>query len=301
MSDSYPIVEVPMAIHHLVEHPLEVMGSKEKFWYSHPEQRGRIWLFKYPQPNTGEHWAEKIAAEVAGLLGTPHAKVELAEFQGQRGSVTESFARGGRELIHGNQVLARVIHGYDPGRKFRHSSHTLANVWQAMDRVFEESEVSRRAKLRIAEYLVLDALIGNTDRHHENWGILRRRSGDRWRGFVAPTFDHASSLGRELLDERRDRLMAENRVGYYAERGRGALYWSEDEQRGPSPLALVRRAAHEHRSLFRPVLAKLEKLDGYSMGELVERVPTEWMSLSARRFAAVLMGSNLERLQELFR
>lgn len=37
------------------------------------------------------------------------------------------------------------------------------------------------------------------------------------------------------------------------------------------------------------------------MGELVERVPTEWMSLSARRFAAVLMGSNLERLQELFR
>lgn len=70
---------------------------------------------------------------------------------------------------------------------------------------------------------------------------------------------------------------------------------------GPSIPALVRRAAHEHPSLFRPALAKLEKLEGYSMGELVERVPTEWMSLSARRFAAVLMGSNLERLQELFR
>ncbi len=277
------------------------MGSKRKFWYSDPEQQGRSRLFKYPRPNTGEHWAEKVAAEVAGLLGISHAKVELAEFQGRRGSVTESFARGGRELIHGNQMLAMVVHGYDPGREAHQSSHTLANIWQAMDRVFVEPDGSRRAKLRIAEYLVLDALIGNTDRHHENWGILRRRTRDGWRGFVAPTFDHASSLGRELSDERRDRLMAENRVEDYAERGRGALYWSEDEQHGPSPLALARRAAREHPSLFRPALAKLEKLDEYSVDELVHRVPAEWMSPSARRFARALMGSNLERLQELFR
>ena len=296
MSDSYPVVEVPPTVHEPEE-----MGSKRKFWYSDPEQQGRSRLFKYPRPNTGEHWAEKVAAEVAGLLGISHAKVELAEFQGRRGSVTESFARGGRELIHGNQMLAMVVHGYDPGREAHQSSHTLANIWQVMDRVFVEPEGPRRAKLRIAEYLVLDALIGNTDRHHENWGILRRRTRDGWRGFVAPTFDHASSLGRELSDERRDRLMAENRVEDYAERGRGALYWSEDEQHGPSPLALARRAAREHPSLFRPALAKLEKLDEYSVDELVHRVPAEWMSASARRFARALMVSNLERLQELSR
>ena len=299
MSDSYPVVEVPVTVHEP-----EGMGSKRKFWFSYPERQGSSWLFKYPRPNTGEHWAEKVAAEVAGLLGISHAKVELAEFQGRRGSVTESFARGGRELFHGNQMLEVVVHGYDPGRESHQSSHTLANVWQVMDRVFVETEGSRRAKLRVAEYLVLDALIGNTDRHHENWGILRRQTGDGWRGFVAPTFDHASSLGRELSDERRDKLMAENHVGDYAERGRGALYWSEDEQHGPSLLSLVRRAAHEHPSLFRPALAKLEKLDESSMSELVDRVPAEWMSASARRFARALMGSNLEhleRLQELFR
>ena len=277
----------------------EDMGSKTKFWYRPQDQQERDWLFKYPQPDTGQHWAEKIAAEVAGLLAIPHAKVELAVFAGARGSVTESFARGGRELIHGNQILASAVHGYDPGRKFHQSDHTLANIWQVMDRVFADPKATRRAKLRIAEYLVLDALIGNTDRHHENWGILRKRAGDGWKGFVAPSFDHASSLGRELLDERRKRLLAESRIGKYAEKGRGAIYWSENERYGPSPLELVRRAVRVFPDLFRPTLAKLKRLDESSVSDVVNGVPDVWMSSSARAFAIELTRYNLEQLRRV--
>lgn len=296
MPKRYPIVEV---------HPewvlgLEEMGSKKKFWYHEPGAKAD-WLFKYPQDNTGQHWAEKIAAEVASRLGIVHAKVELAEFQGKRGSATESFSRGGRELVHGNQMLERVVHGYNPASTFNQSNHTVTNIWHVMDRVFAESDVAKQAKLRIAEYLVLDALIGNTDRHHENWGILRRRVGDRWKGFVAPSFDHASSLGRELLDRHRDRLMAENRVGEYLERARGAVYWSEDERHGPSPLTLVRRASSKYPDLFRPALEKLEELDESSRSDLVDRVPDDWMTPSARAFAVTLMCYNLDQLGELIR
>ena len=295
MSDLYSIVEIQPE---WILEP-EEMGSKTKFWYRPPDQE-RDWLFKYPQPNTGQHWAEKIAAEVAGLLAIPHARVELAVFAGKPGSVTESFARGGRELVHGNQMLERTVHGYDPKKTFHQPSHTLANIWQVMGRVFVGPEAVRRAKLRITEYIVLDALIGNTDRHHENWGILRKRAGDHWKGFVAPSFDHASSLGRELLSVRRDRLLAERRVGDYAEKGRGAIYWSEDETHGPSPLELVRRAAVAYPDLFRPALKKLEKLDESSVSDLVNRIPDDWIPPSARKFAIALTRYNLEQLQELF-
>ena len=186
------------------------------------------------------------------------------------------------------------LDGYDPGRIFHQSSHTLANIWRVMDRVFLEPEAAKRAKRCIAEYLVLDALIGNTDRHHENWGILRKRTGNDWRGFVAPSFDHASSLGRELLDERRERLRAEARVGNYAERGHGAIYWSEDERRGPSPLELRRRAVGSDPDFFRPASVKRKKLNAGSIGHLVDHVPTDWMTPSARTFALTLMGYNLE-------
>lgn len=50
-------------------------------------------------------------------------------------------------------------------------------------------------------YLILDALIGNTDRHHDNWGVLVTSEDGKFRYHLAPTFDHASSLGRELSRE----------------------------------------------------------------------------------------------------
>ena len=213
MADPYRIVEVKPEW--VIDR--EDMGTKTKFWYRDPDDDVN-WLFKYPRSDTGEHWAEKIAEEVASVLGVIHAKVELAQFEGDRGSVTESFARGGRALYHGNQMLERVVSGYEPRRRFRQSQHTLANIFEVMDRAFARSETAIRAKRTIASYTVLDALIGNTDRHHENWGLLLRRQDYSLRGFVALSFDHASSLGRELLDDRRDRFLAENRVGDYAEK-----------------------------------------------------------------------------------
>ena len=57
-------------------------------------------------------------------------------------------------------------------------------------------------------YLVLDALIGNTDRHEENWAVIVSESGR----YLAPTFDHASSLGFLLSDPQRlERMSSKDR------------------------------------------------------------------------------------------
>ena len=290
----YPIIEVQSE---WVLEP-EAMGSKEKFWYR-PAEEGADWLFKYPQANTGQHWAEKIAAEVASRLAIRHAPVELAVFRGERGSVTESFAREGRNLFHGNQVLGGHVLGYDVTATFRHANHTLGNIWLALERTFRQGDAVRRAKLVMAEYVVLDALVGNTDRHHENWGLLRKRVGDQWSGFLAPSFDHASSLGRELQDERRARLLAENRVGSYVEKGRGGIYWSAEDRHGPNPLELVRRAAREHAEYFLPALEKLRAMEQAMLLEMVNRVPEDWMTPVAREFTLALMAYNLQQLRIL--
>ena len=277
----------------------EAMGSKTKFWYRQLGDQKRDWLFKFPQPNTGQHWAEKIAAQVAGVMGIRHAQVELAVFLGDRGSVTESFARGGRDLWHGNQVLAGSLHGYDPGVRFHQTTHTLSNIWKALDGIFTTPDSATRAKLTIAEYTVLDAVIGNTDRHHENWGILRKRVGRQWRGFMAPSFDHASSLGRELLDERRELLLEQDQIGRYVERGRGGIYWADADRHAPSPLDLVRRASHADPNLFRLALSKLQTLNERSIQDTVDRVPASWMTSLARRFALALILYNLSELRRL--
>lgn len=72
----------------------EPMGSKDKFWLEMPDDP-LPWLFKYSRINqgetTGEHWSEKLAAELADLLKLDHAKVELAYFAGKWGCISRMF------------------------------------------------------------------------------------------------------------------------------------------------------------------------------------------------------------------
>lgn len=128
--------------------------------------------------------------------------------------------------------------------------------------------------------------------------MLRQPAGVDSERIVAPSFDHASSLGRELLDTRRELLLAESRLAAYAERAPGAIYWTEDGE-PISPLELVRRAVDRHPDLFGPALAKLDHLDDGSIVASVSRVTDDWMSPSARAFGIALMRYNRARLEEL--
>ena len=55
---------------------VEPLGSKRKFWLLLADET-QPWLFKFARPHTGEHWAEKIGAEVAKLIELPAARAEL--------------------------------------------------------------------------------------------------------------------------------------------------------------------------------------------------------------------------------
>src|SRR5882672_7391934 len=164
---AYPIIQV--AADSIIGD--EQLGSKNKFWFS---RDGQKWLFKEGRENTGEDWAEKIAAALGDLVHVQTAQVELAEFAGRRGSASKSFVGDGENLIHGNEILAGMILGYDRARRLHQSDHTFANIIAAVQKLTEADEIASDVLTILASYLVLDALVCNTDRHHENWGFLAR-------------------------------------------------------------------------------------------------------------------------------
>ena len=59
-------------------------------------------------------------------------------------------------------------------------------------------------------YLVFDVFIGNQDRHHENWGFVSSSSPL----YLAPTFDHGSSMACRISDETRLKRMHSVDKGY---------------------------------------------------------------------------------------
>ena len=82
--DLYPIVHLATDVKEAVEQ----LGSKPKFWLRFTDDPDKRWLFKFARENTGEDWSEKIAAEIAVLLGIEAARVELADFAERRGTIT---------------------------------------------------------------------------------------------------------------------------------------------------------------------------------------------------------------------
>lgn len=191
---------------------IEQMGTKPKFWFVKIEDN-KHWLFKYNRPNTGEDWSEKITSEIAELIGLPHAIVELAEYEDKRGIITKDFTERKTKgvLVHGNEILTAIDSDY-PARRFRKvSQHSIDKIIEVLSDEFIQlpsgypfsSNIDNAIDLFLG-HLLLDALVGNTDRHHENWGVLvRREDSGKLCIELAPTFDHASSLGRELEETRR--------------------------------------------------------------------------------------------------
>lgn len=276
----------------------EEMGSKRKGWV----QVGTDptpWLFKHARLSngevTGEHWAEKIAAELAELLAIPHAQVELATLDGAVGCISRRFAElshPGTELIHGNDLLAGALLDYDREGRRAQPNHTIYNIIAAVTAAITDCEERDRALCQLAGCVVLDALIVNTDRHHENWALLRSRAPDGSTVHrVAPTFDHASSLGRNEPAEKVGQWLREPyRFGWYAARGRGAIFIKPTDPHGANPLRLVDVASRAWPRYFQPWMKMLHNVSLARILSVVDGVPEHMMDARHRTFAKGLLG-----------
>ena len=200
----------------------EELGTKPKRWLVKPATEER-WLMKYatfsqpkdgPEYRKGDDWAERIACGVARVLGIPAAPVELAveraHDQIRFGTVCLSVLRGEESLINGDELMGEV--GIRVSRN-RREFYTVEAVFNALEDIHPPPHVGAGLSAWdvLVGYLALDALIGNTDRHEENWSAIKPAEVDAGRQ-LSPTFDHASSLGFQLSDQdKKERLSSRDK------------------------------------------------------------------------------------------
>lgn len=314
----YPIIHVPDDASDLPEQ----MGTKPKFWFR--DEQNQQCLFKEGRPNTGENWAEKVCCELCELLGIPHAHYDLARWRRRSGVVSPTFVPNGGRLIHGNELLARIIAGYEHEKRFSARQHTVSVVMAIMRgsrpllvRVplprgpksiirpapidmplgYSAPDAVKTAGGVFVSYLMLDALVGNQDRHHENWGLILSKENAIT---LAPTFDHASSLGRNETDaERVARLTTRDQgrsVEKYAERAKSAFFANPTSDKPLTTMAAFQEAAKlvpEARDYWLRRLAAIGLADCRG---IFDNIPPHEITDPARDFALKMLEINRDRL-----
>lgn len=293
---------------------LEQLGTKEKFWFPYSDgQSEQLWLFKYSWAETGEHWSEKCAAEICHLLGIPHAPYELAISNGRVGVITPNIIPNGHRMVMGNEVLHANSNEYprpqpkvDDEQIVRVREHTVKRVLGCLDQDHFRPPVSEypldglNAGDVFCGYLLLDALISNQDRHHENWAIIL--NGETNECFLCPTYDHAASLGRELKEtECTERLSTRDKnrsIPHFVRKARSELFRSKTDKKPMLTAEAFYLSVEKRPNAKQHWLGKLAALSDDAIRDVFHQVDGTCITEAARDFAVMMVLENKKRLLE---
>lgn len=285
---------------------IEPLGTKEKFWFFHETINN---LFKVGRKNTGEDWVEVVVSEICSLLEIPHADYSFATYEELDGTITPSFVPNGGRLIHGNELLVKayktieVEYNQDTFYRLREYKLRVIHAILKNKKISPAFDVLRYDNIETAfdmfiGYLVLDCLVSNQDRHHENWGLIVYDKTV----FLAPTYDHASGLGSKEHDTKKDKRLTGNdprvTVKKFVERAKTPFY---DRNKLLSTYESVELCAKLDEKMTLYWLSKIENLNLNTVVDIFTKVPKSLISDTSSRFAIEMIKENKNRLLELKR
>ena len=221
--------------------------------------------------------------------------------------VTPTFVPKGGRLVLGNELLARIVDDYDQTKPFRARQHTVRTVMAVASSKAVGFPMGWNHPKSIADaagvfvgYLMLDALVGNQDRHHENWGVIFLPEEGV---FFAPTFDHASSLGRNEADAAcTDRLTTKDKgrsVETFVARAKSAFYSTHSSTKSITTLDAFREAAKIRPEAANHWVGQLAGVSMKSCRKILAEIPNTEISTPARDFAGRMLEINANRISQI--
>ena len=164
----------------------------------------RIYLLKLPDPTREKDRSisyinnavsEYIGCQIFASVGMETQKVILGTYTNERGKIY--IACGCQDIIPDGYVLAEA-EKQSLGSEIDSKLASQARFSTLGILLRKNAKVSlEELKKWYADLFVMDAFIGNTDRHNGNWGFLSSKREMR----IAPVYDCGSSLSPLLSDE----------------------------------------------------------------------------------------------------
>ncbi|MFZ3132033.1 MAG: HipA domain-containing protein [Desulfosporosinus sp.] len=171
----------------------EGSGRSEKIWLEQPTD-DQIGLFKYKKDiGTKDHVSEKIASDLGELLELPCAQVEIGIYENREGSMSYLINKDNEELVEGISLINQYYPNYSAEEMYDASLDEYYSIPMLVKSIEKYGLLKDLFKM-----LIFDFLIGNSDRHQNNWAVINKGNGVYE---FSPLYDNSSSLCCYILEE----------------------------------------------------------------------------------------------------
>jgi hypothetical protein len=146
-------------------------GTRDKKIYLNPED-GELYYFKQSfkigkRDYKHEFWSEIIASEVGAFLQFNILPYHIAIRGDVVGCISKSMINSSEELIEGGKYLQAFDTTFKPENIKLRNQYNFDLILASLVEFNKENHLNE-----LVETIVFDALIGNSDRHQENWAII---------------------------------------------------------------------------------------------------------------------------------
>lgn len=248
-------------------------GARDKTLFHSPEHSSHRFLVpshrylyklavrRHPE----QFWTEIIAYHVGCLLGipVPPAFVAFDDNNETCGALIEWFLdypeQNEKEyFIAGGDIMISFIPSYE--RK-KGQQHHFTIIERYLGTLEKSNDVDMAEwQLFWCDMLLFDALIGNTDRHQDNWGLLWQLL-PKPKVRMAPVFDNGTSLGYEILEKNMADFSTPNRMLNYISKGRHHIRHQLNDEHPAQHIELLVLLANKYPVMAERIRDKLTAFD----------------------------------------
>jgi hypothetical protein len=150
---------------------LQTGGTRNKSVVENPETLGLYFfktsLKKEKKDYKYEFWSEIIASKLGQVLGFNVLDYNIAQNGEEVGCLSKLMNEADQSLFEGINYLQGFDPNYIPEDKSSYRQYTFQFICEALQYYYLDNHIEDLIKT-----IIFDSLIGNGDRHQENWGFI---------------------------------------------------------------------------------------------------------------------------------
>lgn len=267
--EKYEIKKAGTDFRFIQDEPI-VRGSRKKMLAVNNKRE--IAMFKYEREDydCSEACSEKLAYEIAKVLGYDCAKIELAVDNDNKIGVLNYYFSNRFNAPH-TDIVAYL----NKDTKERNSYYTISNIKSVLDDI--DTELFKD----FIKIMIFDALIGEQDRHEENWGITEKQG----KNFISPLYDNGDSLLREFRNIANAQKYYDGIKDFnaYIDRSQTIIY-KEDKKCKYKHFELIKYLYDNFSQYVIPEINNLKKLTDEIIEILVNKIPDELLTSEHKKY-----------------